>query len=65
MQARAQAAVARAEGEAAGMAKGEAKGEERYSRLVDLLLDAGRVDDIRAASADKSIRDGFYAEFGL
>lgn len=61
MQARAQAATARAEGEAAGMAKGE----ERYSRLVDLLLDAGRVDDIRAASVDKSIRDGLYAEFGL
>ena len=55
----------REEGRAEGKAEGREEGIERYGLLVNSLLDAGRVDDIRKASADPAFRDSLFAEFGI
>ena len=55
----------REEGRAEGKAEGREEGIERYGLLVNALLDAGRVDDIRKASADPAFRDSLFAEFGI
>ncbi len=54
-----------AEGEARGIAKGEAQGEARFAKLADILLDAGRIDDLKRASNDATYRDALFREFHL
>ena len=58
---RAHANVARQE----GIAEGRAEGEARFGALADRLLDDGRIEDLRAASADPELLARLYAEYGL
>lgn len=53
------------EGRAEGLEKGKAAGMDQYGALVAALLDAGRVEDVRRASADAAFRDRLFAEFGM
>lgn len=65
----AQISHAKKEGLAEGMTKGEAKGiiEEsaRYNRLIDVLLDANRLDDLRRAANDEAFRNQLFREFSI
>ena len=54
-----------AEGRAEGLEEGRAAGMDQYGALVAALLDAGRVEDVRRASADAAFRDRLFAEFGM
>ena len=58
-------AAGREEGRAEGRIEGRAEGVERYGALVNALLDAGRTDDLRRASADPVFRDALFAELGI
>ncbi|MCM1126663.1 MAG: Rpn family recombination-promoting nuclease/putative transposase [Lachnospiraceae bacterium] len=55
-----------AEGRIAGIAEGEAKGriagENRFAKLVQILMDAGRNDDLRRAVSDQKYREWLYRE---
>lgn len=57
--------LARKEGLAEGWVEGLAEGEQRYGRLVDALLDTGRMDDLRAAGRDPLLRERLYQELGI
>lgn len=48
-----------------GRAEGREEGQERYAKLVELLMEAGRLDDLKAASSDSQLRDRLFAEFGI
>lgn len=48
-----------------GRAEGRAEGEERLSRLFLILSDRGRIDDLKKAASDPSIRVALYKEFNL
>ena len=52
---------ARKEGIELGLAEGEARG----IKLADILLDAGRIDDLKRASNDATYRDALFQEFHL
>ncbi len=58
-----------AEGEKLGMvkgeAKGEAKGESRFAKLVQMLMDSGRNDDVRRVAIDPNYRKQLYMEAKL
>ena len=41
------------------------KGELRYNTLMQLLLDAGRMDDLKKALSDEDYRRKLFAEFHL
>ena len=58
-------AEGRAEGRAEGIAEGVAKGEARFGALADRLLDDGRIEELRAATADPALLARLYAEYGL
>lgn len=57
------------EGRERGLAEGRAEGakeaEARYSSLVERLLAAGRLDDLRMAASDDVRRAALFEEFGL
>ncbi len=55
----------RQEGRAEGLEEGRAEGEARFGALADRLLDDGRIEDLRAASADPELLARLYAEYGL
>lgn len=55
----------REEDRAEGREKGRAEGEGRYGRLVALLLEQDRLDDIRRANVDPDLRERLFREFGL
>lgn len=57
--------AAREEGLAEGEVVGAEKAEARYSALVDRLLDDGRLDDLKRATADTSLLHSLYEEYGL
>ena len=48
---------------AEGIAEAEAK-QERYDKLVGILIDAGRWDDLRRRK-DEAYREQLYAEYGI
>lgn len=50
-------------GRAGGFAEAEAS-YERYDKLVGLLIDAGRWDDLRRRK-DEGYREQLYAELGI
>lgn len=54
-----------AEGRAKGRAEGRAEGEDRYAKLVSLLLEQGRMDDLKSASSDSAVRQRLFEELGL
>lgn len=55
----------REEGRAEGREEGREEGQERYAKLVELLMEADRLDDLKAASSDPQLRDRLFAEFGI
>lgn len=48
-----------------GLEQGLEEGQSRYAKLVDKLLDLGRVDDLKAANKDPEVRKRLFEEFGL
>lgn len=48
-----------------GLAEGKAIEEKRYSGLVEALLAADRVDDLRHAAKDAAFRQQLYQELGI
>lgn len=48
-----------------GLGQGIAKAEERNNKLVEALLAADRVDDLRRSVKDVSFRQRLYKEFGI
>ncbi|MCM1126816.1 MAG: Rpn family recombination-promoting nuclease/putative transposase [Lachnospiraceae bacterium] len=56
-------------GRIAGLAEGEAKGrcagENRFARLVQILMEAGRNDDLMRAATDQKYRERLYGEVGM
>ena len=48
-----------------GLAEGEAVEAERYNRLIDKLLDAGRPEDLKRAAHDDAYRGQLFKEFGI
>ena len=48
-----------------GIQKGIQQGESRFAMLSENLLNSGRIDDLRKASASKRYRNQLYKEFGL
>ncbi len=45
--------------------QGRMEGELRYNTLMQLLLDAGRMDDLKKALSDEAYRRKLFAEFHL
>ena len=58
-----------AKGEKLGMAKGEKlgieKGESRFAKLIQILVDGGRSDDVRRVAVDPDYREQLYVEANL
>ncbi len=52
-------------GRAAGLDEGRAEATDRLNKLNDLLLDAGRMDDLKKSFHDSAYQQQLLAEFGL
>ena len=48
-----------------GRAEGLAMGADRMASLVEMLLKAGRTDDLQKASTDPVYRENLFKEFGI
>ena len=48
-----------------GIRQGIQQGESRFAMLSENLLNAGRIDDLRKASASRRYRNQLYKEFGM
>lgn len=48
-----------------GIEKGITEGELRNNMLIQKLIDAGRIDDLRRSAADEVYKKKLYEEFGL
>lgn len=48
-----------------GIEKGMERGENRFARLVQILMDSGRNDDLRKAATDQKYRERLYQEVNL
>ena len=57
--------MARAEGREEGVAEGAVQGEARFAALADRLLEAGRLDDLKRATADAAFRNMLFKELSL
>ena len=49
----------------AARAEGRAEGEQRCAELTGMLLEAGRIDDLKRMSRDKAYYEQLCTEFGL
>lgn len=47
------------------LSKGQAQGEARLGKLINLLLQDNRIEDVKKASVDEEARKKFYKEFGI
>ena len=56
---------ARNEGFTEGIEKGITEGELRNNMLIQKLIDAGRIDDLRRSAADEVYKKKLYEEFNL
>lgn len=56
---------AAAESLAKGLAEGKSKEQSRYSRLILLLADDGKNDQIVKAASDVHLLESLYQEYGL
>ena len=54
-----------AQGVSEGIAQGISQGIDLFAKLINLLLEAGRVDDVKKVSTDETARDRLLREFGL
>ena len=52
-------------GKEAGRQEGISQGENLLGRLVNLLVEKGRIDDVTRASTDPEVRQQLYREFHL
>ena len=52
-------------GEVKGKAEGKAEGEAQLGKLIHLLLQNNRIEDVKKASVDEEARKKFYKEFGI
>lgn len=48
-----------------GLEQGREEGAQQFGRLVDELLDAGRLDDLKRAADDAAYRESLMTELGL
>lgn len=48
-----------------GLEQGREEGAQLFGRLVDELLDAGRLDDLKRAADDAAYREALLTELGL
>ena len=55
----------RSEGKAEGLDEGKAEGERKLTELIQMLLAAGRTDDIEIVTRDPEYRESLYKEFGI
>ena len=55
----------RNEGRIEGKNEGRAEGESRLAKLVQLLIDSGRNEELRKALSDQGYREQLYMEAGL
>lgn len=55
----------KAEGRTEGRLEGRTEGENRLARLVQMLIDSGRNEELQKALSDQSYRDQLYLEAGL
>lgn len=53
------------QGREEGLMQGREEGAQLFGRLVDALLDAGRMDDLKRAADDAAYRDALLTELGL
>ena len=53
------------EGIEKGLTKGITEGELRNNMLIQKLIDADRIDDLRRSAADEVYKKKLYEEFGL
>lgn len=54
-----------AQGEARGEARGEAKGEARLAKLMKILLEQGRQDELLRATVSASDRQRMYQQYNI
>lgn len=54
-----------ARGRAEGRAEGREEGEERMSRLVSILIDRCKYDDLKKATVDEDFRQKCFALYGI
>ena len=47
------------------MEKGDTRGQMKLGNLISKLLNAGRIDDVRAAAEDPAARERMMKEFGI
>ena len=52
-------------GEKRGEKRGERQGEDRLSRLFRILMDEGRLEDMKKVTEDESFRASLYRYYGL
>lgn len=55
----------RREAIALGEKRGERQGEDRLSRLFRILMDEGRLEDMKKVTEDESFRASLYRYYGL
>lgn len=58
-------AISREDGFDAGLEKGAADATERLNKLNDLLMEAGRIDDLKKSWKDTAFQKQLLEEFGL
>lgn len=54
-----------AAGRAEGIVAGRIEGENRFARLVQMLMEGGRNEDLQKAVSDQSYREQLYMEVNL
>ena len=55
----------REEGWKVGQIEGRREGEDKFGKLMEILLGAGRTSDAKKAATDRSERMRLYKEFGI
>ncbi len=48
-----------------GRREGRREGEDKFGKLMEILLGAGRTSDAKKAATDRSERMRLYKEFGI
>ncbi len=48
-----------------GLEQGREESAVRYSKLIDLLLDAHRIDDLKRAADDNAYRESLFKELNI
>ena len=52
-------------GEEAGYVRGRDEGQERVNRLICMLSEQNRIDDITRAASDKAYQKKLFEELGI